>query len=64
MKCSCDKEYPIVLQFQFSDCSIVCSNCNQNVMLEGVPNSIHNDTGIWKEKYKNEYEKWLVSSQV
>jgi len=63
MKCYCEEEFSLVLQFQFNDSAIVCSNCNLDVKLDNLPTEIKRDIAIWTTKYKIAYEDWLNSSE-
>ena len=58
-KCTCDTDYPIVLQCQLTNHALVCSNCNLDKEIEGLTSDLVSKIKIWDEEYNKVYRIWL-----
>lgn len=58
--CKCKSEFPIVLQHQWAENAIVCSNCNLDRDV-----ALTNDLAVkiedWNKDYRRVYKVWLES---
>ncbi len=60
-KCKCEKNHPIVLQYDFSSLPFACANCNLDVDLGrlDIDDQWRKKVGQWMTKYRMAYLQWL-----
>jgi hypothetical protein len=63
-KCTCELQFPLVLQWHSSENPIVCSNCNLDSEVENLPIKLKQKMDTWNQGYGDAIREWLDGDEA